>query len=896
MIAIQKPRVEYQENPLGLDIRNPRISWQLRADERDVRQQAYQIQVAAEPEFGVSLWDSGRVESGESLHIELKGLELASRQRYYYRIQIWDQHNRPTEWSQAAWWEMGLLSPEEWSAEWITAPLACLAEDAEQVPLLRTEFHVDRPVARARIYVTSLGLYELELNGTRVGDAYLTPGWTSYSHRLQYQTYDVTEQLVAGNNAAGAWLGNGWYKGNLGWEQRKHIYGSRTALLMQLHLTYEDGTEQIIGTGPQWKILPGPILMSELYHGETYDARLAQHGFSLPGYDDMQWMAAEILPYAKHILLAQENVPVRAVQELAPAALIRTPAGETVLDLGQNMVGWLRFTVDGTAGQEYQLRHFEVLDQAGNVYTDNLRTARQTVTYIAAGGGRESFQPRFTFQGFRYVQLLGFPDPLDLQDFTGVVLHSDMEPTGTFTCASPLLNQLQHNILWGQKGNFVDVPTDCPQRDERLGWTGDAQMFIRTAAYLMNVAPFFSKWLRDLSADQLEDGGVPYVIPHVLDEKSHSSAAWGDAAVICPWTIYQCYGDKRILEQQYSSMQGWVEYIRRQGNEEYLWNTGNHFGDWLGLDAKGDNLVGATDKSYIATAFYAYSVQLMEKTAKVLGRAEDVQYYSQLHGRVKEAFNQVFIPPAGGAGAAGAATQTACVLALMFGLVEGSAKDRTVARLIELLEASNYHLTTGFVGTPYLTLVLAEAGRYDAAYKLLLQTDYPSWLYQITRGATTIWEHWDGIKEDGSFWSKDMNSFNHYAYGAVGDFLYRCVAGIEQSEEGPGYKQFLIQPHPGGGLASAAAGLESMYGMIRSEWTIASGRIELTAVIPPNTSATVLLPDAFLAEVSETGMAAGQPLEQVPGIHSAEQLAQAVKVTLGSGEYRFEYTLSKYGE
>ncbi|KAI7256911.1 glycoside hydrolase family 78 protein [Hortaea werneckii] len=409
-------------------------------------------------------------------------------------------------------------------------------------------------------------------------------------------------------------------------------------------------------------------------------------------------------------------------------------------------------------------------------------------------------------------------------------------------------------------------------------------MFIRTSAFLMNVAPFFSKWLKDLSADQLGNGGVPFVIPHVLGENDHSSAAWGDAAVICPWTIYQCYGDKRILEQQYSSMQGWVEYIRQQGKDEFLWNTGFHFGDWLGLDAKPDSYIGATDRDYIATAFYAYSAQLMEKTAEVLGRTEDAQYYSQLHERIKQAFNREFITPAG---RISVSTQTACVLALMFGLVEGAAKERTVAKLIELLEESKYHLTTGFVGTPYLNLVLAQEGHYDAAYKLLLQTDYPSWLYQVTRGATTIWEHWDGIKEDGSFWSKDMNSFNHYAYGAIGDFLYRCVAGIEQEEDSPGYKQFLIQPHPGGGLTSAAAGLESMYGTIRSEWTIDSGKIELVTVVPPNSSATVHLPDAALAGVLENGL----QLQQVRGIHSAEQLKQSVKITLGSGEYRFHWEM-----
>lgn len=884
MIAVHKLRVEYKDNPLGLDVRCPRISWQLSADERDVMQQAYQLQVAMDQDFGSTVWDSGRMESGQSLHIEMKELQLQPKQRYYYRIRVWDQQNRPTEWSDTAWWETGLLSPEDWEAEWITAPLACLDVQAEQAPLLRRSFHVDRQVTRARMYVTSLGLYEVELNGTRVGEDYLTPGWTSYSTRLQFQTYDITRQLAVGDNAVGAWLGNGWYKGNLAWDNKKHVFGDRTALLMQIHLIYADGVEQIIRTDQEWMVSPGPLLMSEIYHGETYDARLEQTGFSRADYDDHAWIPAEILPYTRYILLAQENVPVKAIEELSPIALLRTPAGETVLDMGQNMVGWMRFTVEGQAGQEFQLRHFEVLDQEGNVYTDNLRAARQTVTYIARGGGRESFQPRFTFQGFRYVQLTGFPENLNLQDFAGIVLHSDMEPTGSFTCSNPLLNQLQHNILWGQKGNFVDVPTDCPQRDERLGWTGDAQMFIRTSAYLMNVAPFFSKWLKDLAADQLDNGGVPFVIPHVLDENSHSSAAWGDAAVICPWTIYQCYGDKRILEQQYSSMQGWVEYIRRQGTDEFLWNTGFHFGDWLGLDAKPDSYIGATDRDYIATAFYAYSVQLMGKTAEVLGRTEDVQYYSQLHTRIKQAFNREFITPAG---RISVATQTACVLALMFGLVEGKAQERTVAKLIELLEESKYHLTTGFVGTPYLNLVLAAAGHYDAAYKLLLQTDYPSWLYQVTLGATTIWEHWDGIKEDGSFWSKDMNSFNHYAYGAIGDFLYRCVAGIEQMEAYPGYKQFLIQPHPGGGLTSAAAGLESMYGEIRSEWTIDSGKIELVTVVPPNTSATVLLPDAALAGVQENG----QELQAVRGIHSAEQLGQSVKITVGSGEYRFGYAL-----
>ncbi|KWX70682.1 glycoside hydrolase family 78 protein [Paenibacillus jilunlii] len=884
MLTVQKLRVEYKENPVGLDVRFPRISWQLLSEERNVLQQSYEIEVSAEADFRRILWSSGRVVSEQSAHVELAELLLRSRERYYYRVRVWDMENRSTEWSETAFWEMGLLAQEEWQAEWISAPLSLLGVEAEQCPLLRGSFHTSAKPLKARMYATALGLYELELNGMRVGDGYLTPGWTSYGQRLQVQTYDITAQIAAGENAVGAWLGNGWYKGNLAWDNRRHIFGSRTALLMQIHLAYEDGSEQIFATGEHWTAAAGPILMSELYHGETYDARLELSGFSQAGYDDSSWSKVELIAHSKEILVAQENVPVKKIEQIKPLKLLKTPAGETVLDMGQNMVGWMQFSLDAPRGRQVELVHFEVLDRDGNVYTENLRGAGQKITYIAKGGGPESYEPRFTFHGFRYVQLTGFGEESSLQDFTGIVLHSDMEHTGSFACSNPLINQLQHNILWGQKGNFVDVPTDCPQRDERLGWTGDAQMFIRTSAYLMNVAPFFTKWLKDLSADQLDNGGVPFVIPNVLGENEHSSAAWGDAAVICPWTLYQCYGDKRILEQQYPSMRGWVEYIRKQGQDEYLWNTGFHFGDWLGLDAKPDSYKGATDTDLIATAFYAYSVQLLQKTADVLGRTEDAQHYSDLHSRIKEAFNREFITPSG---RLSVPTQTACVLALMFGLVEGLAKARTTDKLLKLLEESGHHLTTGFVGTPYLNLVLSEAGHTDAAYKLLLQTDYPSWLYQVTRGATTIWEHWDGIKEDGSFWSKDMNSFNHYAYGAIGDFLYRHVAGIELDEAHPGYKEFVIKPQPGGDLTWTAATLETMYGRIRSEWSITADQMEMSVSVPPNTSATLYLPNASLARVLEGDV----PLERTAGVHSTEQLEHKVKVILGSGDYRFTYKL-----
>ena len=726
------------------------------------------------------------------------------------------------------------------------------------------------------------------MNGRRVGDSCFTPGWTSYKHRLQVQTYDVTELLNEGDNALGAMLGKGWYAGHLGWVHKSGYYGTRTALTLELCIRYEDGREETIRTGDGWKTAGSPILMSELYHGETYDARLELPGWSAAGFDDSGWAAVEIIEQSNDVLIAQENDPVRKLEELKPIALITTPLGETVLDMGQNMVGWLRFSVQGAAGREVAVHHAEVLDQEGNFYTANLRSAKQEIRYVLKGGGKETYEPRFSFQGFRYVRLTGFGDTVSLDDFTGVVLYTDMAATGQFECSDPMINQLQHNIDWGLKGNFLDVPTDCPQRDERLGWTGDAQMFIRTAAYLRNIGPFFTKWCRDLAADQNEEGGVPFVIPQVLDDKSHSSAAWGDAAIICPWTLYLAYGDKRILAEQYGSMQAWVNYIRKQGDNEYLWNTGFHFGDWLGLDAKPDTYVGATDRDLIATAFYAYCVELMGKIADVLGKADDAEAYKVWHARILEAFNREFVTPAG---RLSVPTQTAQVLSLMFGLVDGAAKERAIGKLTELLEESKFHLTTGFVGTPYLNLVLSANGMNDAAYKLLLQQDYPSWLYPITKGATTIWEHWDGIKPDGSFWSADMNSYNHYAYGAIGDWLYRHVAGIDTDEEQAGYKHIRIKPQPGDGLTWADARLESMYGEVRSAWKKQDdGGMTLEAAVPANTTAEIVLPGAELDAVLESGrkLAAGDGGDAA-GIVSAKQVEGGVLVSAGSGEYTFTW-------
>ncbi|MCR2804839.1 glycoside hydrolase family 78 protein [Paenibacillus soyae] len=887
MVQVTDLRCEYRRNPLGIGETHPRISWKLESDERAVRQTAYEIELAADESLGQAVWQSGRVASEQSVLVELAGFEAESRRRYYYRVRVWNQNGEASAWSEIAFFETGMLKGENWEAEWISAPLELLPEESERLPLLRKGFSLKAPVAKARLYATAHGLYELELNGKRVGNDYFAPGWTSYRHTLQTQTYDVSELLQAGDNAIGAWLGNGWYKGYLAWGNKKAHYGDRLGLLLQLRVAYADGSEETIVSDGSWQCAAGPILMSEIYHGETYDAREELSGFSTAGFDAAGWTAAQVAQHDNGRLTPQINEPVRKIETVRPVELITTPAEETVIDFGQNLVGWVRFRVSADAGAEVVIHHAEVLDQEGNFYTDNLRAAKQEIRYTCKGSvGGETFEPRFSFQGFRFIRLTGFPEPIDLSAFEAVVLHSDMEETGRFRCSDPLINQLQSNIRWGLKGNFLDVPTDCPQRDERLGWTGDAQMFIQTAAYLSNVAPFFAKWLGDLASDQREDGGVPFVVPHILDDGSFSSAAWGDAAVICPWTLYVSYGDTRILERQYESMKHWVAYIRAQGEQEYLWNTGFHFGDWLGLDAKSGDYVGATERDLIASAFYAYSTMLLRKTADVLGLEEDAAVYEELGRNVVAAFQEEFVTPAG---RLSASTQTAHVLALMFGLLDETAEKRAAAKLKELLEASKHHLTTGFVGTPYISHVLSRYGMQEDAYTLLMQKDYPSWLYPVTKGATTIWEHWDGIKEDGSFWSRDMNSFNHYAYGAVGDWLYKSVAGIQPDEEAPGYKRMLIAPQPGGGLTWAEGVLETPYGTVRSAWKLKEdGSIEVEVTIPPNTSAEIRLPGASDATAVKES---GEPLRAGGGLLSVAGDGLGIKIEAGSGTYTFVYPI-----
>jgi len=694
-----------------------------------------------------------------------------------------------------------------WTANWIRP----VQDPGDHIPCFEKSFSLSGDAAKALLRITALGVYEALINGSRVGSFILAPGWTAYHSRLQVQTYDVTNLLKQDNRLSVA-VGKGWYRGRIpGWDVKGALLEQRSmpcGLTAVLEITYADGRTEVIATDESWTVSETPIRFSEIYDGEIYDA----------SFQPAKAAAAVCFDGPTHTLIPQEGEEIREQERILPCRMFQTPKGETVIDFGQNLTGYVSVTLNALKGDVVDLSFAEVLDRDGNFYTDNYRSAKAQYHYICTNG-QQTYTPHLTFWGFRYIRVNAFPGKVAPECFTAVVLHSDMKRTGFLSCSNPLLNQLFSNVIWGQKGNFVDVPTDCPQRDERLGWTGDAQVFARTACLNYDAETFFAKWLNDMAADQREDGYVGHVIPDVI-RSPKASAAWGDAAAVCPWEVYQAYGNKELLAKHLDMMRRWVDYITASTTTPGLWTGGEHYADWLGLDAPSGSYKGSTRADFIASAFYAHSCSLVIRAGHALGR--DVSAYEALYENIVTAFRRAYPEYL---------TQTECVLAAHFRL----APDPQAAadQLAAMVKEAGVQLQTGFVGTPYLLHVLSDYGYGKLAYSLLLRTEYPSWLYPVTKGATTIWEHWDGIMQDGGFWSADMNSFNHYAYGSVADWVYGVAAGIRTAEDAPGYERAVIAPHPDDRLDWLGAELHTRRGVIRSFWkkTPEGWRYEITTPV-----------------------------------------------------------------
>ena len=695
------------------------------------------------------------------------------------------------------------------TSSWITV----LQDTGDICPVFRKPFTAEKAIKKAELEITALGVYEAHINGQRVGDFVLAPGWTSYDHRLQVQTYDVTALLQTENDLR-VTVGRGWFRSPMpGWlnsEDKQRRMGQPCGLIASLHICYADGADETILTDETWQWAKSRILFSEIYDGETCDARI----------EPKDWQPVKTLEWSKDILIPQEGEEIRETERVTAKRIFKTPQGDTVVDFGQEVTGYVEITLTAHAGDEVLFDHAEVQDRDGNWYNENYRSAKAQARYICREG-KQTWHPELTFFGFRYIRLLSWPGEAKAENFTAIAVHSDMKRTGWLKSGNAEMNQLFSNIVWGQRGNFLDVPTDCPQRDERLGWTGDAQVFIKTASYMFDTERFFRKWLHDMAADQRASGEVGQVIPDLMPEAA-SSAAWGDAATICPWQVYQTYGDRAVLEDQFESMRRWVDYITGDTMTPFLWTGHEHFEDWLGLDAPSGSYKGSSRADFIAAAFYARSAELTVKAGRVLGK--DVSAYEKLHEGIVSAFRKAFPDYR---------TQTEHVLAAHFGLAEDP--QGTADALADMVKRDGVQLRTGFVGTPYILHVLSDYGHEDLAWSLVLRREYPGWLYPVTRGATTIWEHWDGIREDGSFWSKDMNSFNHYAYGAVADWIFEQAAGIRHAEDRPGFEELIYAPHPDARLGWLQAKLDTRHGTVSALWAYGEDGVRCELETPVRT-------------------------------------------------------------
>jgi alpha-L-rhamnosidase len=1048
-------RCEYRVNPLGIDVTTPRLTWVLDATAAGQHQTAYQVLVADTAEALAqdtgNLWDSGKVDSSETVLIPYAGQPLTSRMQCFWKVRVWDKDGQPSEWSETAHWSMGLLESGDWQAQWIgydapaepqpyvqpqtflkdskwiwgetespaasapsgpmhfrtsfdlpaddkviAAHLYIAADDRAEAylngvhanagqssvgktaqvyefdvhnyvspgknvlgiraenggdaanpagmiatlkftfasgqektvvtneswkaskrgrpkweqtdfddsgwdaavvgaaygegtwgelqaaqalelpppPYLRKAFEAKGDITRATIYASALGIYEMRLNGERVGEYFFTPGWTDYTKRVYYNTFDVTDKVDAGAaNALGAILADGWYSSYLGFrllnnmDRPRGFYGDQPRFCAQLEIEYADGSTDVITTDDTWKATYGPIREADLLMGETRDLRLAMPGWDAAGFDDSQWAAVVAQDSVEPIVEAYPGVPVEHFEELPAQSVTELRPGVFIYDIGQNMAGWVRIKAKGQAGQKVQVRHAEMLEEDGALYTVALRKARAMDTYYLTGEGPEVLEPGFTFHGFRYVEITGLDEPPAKEDVVGIVVNSGIEQTGSFESSEPLLNQLFHNIVWGQKGNYLEVPTDCPQRDERLGWTGDAQFFMPTAAYTSDVGAFFTKWLVDLVQDsQLPDGSWADVAPNV--ELGGGAVAWGDAAIICTYEMYRYYGDSRIIEEHYDELVKGMDFL--EGTSENFIRTKLGYGDWV-------NLGGGAKDEVICTAYFYYLSDLMREMSAVIGKDDMAEKYGTLAANIREAFIKQFVKEDG---SILDSSQTGYALAFTMGLIPEDRFEAAADQFAKTIHDFDGHLATGFIGTPRLLPGLSIAGRRDLAYHLLMNKDFPSWLYPVTLGATTMWERWDGWSPERGFQTPGMNSFNHYAFGAVGEFLYKEVGGIQSAS--PSFKEIVIAPNPGGGLTWANVAYDSIRGEIRSNWKVAGQQMTLEVTVPPNTTAKVYVP-------AESQEAVQAPAEELAKFEAMEQ--GCAVYTVQPGTHTFTTTL-----
>jgi len=1046
-------RCEYQENPLGIQETAPRFSWQFASKQRGKKQTAFHIRVASSPEAlsrpTADVWDTGRIATEQSTQVGYSGKPLIAGRRYYWQVRAWDETKAPGKFSRPAFFEMGLLDPDHWSARWIGLPieapqssfsmegtqwvwypegnpaqsapkgtryfrltvplpagrqpiratfhgsvdnnftlfvngkeagqgsgwqsatpvdilshlrtgnnvLAIAASNADEAggpagltgrlhlqfaagpdalvdvdgnwkafnrelsgwqgatfddkawpaakvlgrngmgpwgatkagggepgpaPLLRKGFRLSKSVRRARAYVTALGVYQLHMNGRRVGNDVLSPGWTDYRKRVQYLTYDVTDIVRKGDNAVGAMVGDGWYAGSLGPDlARNHFGPSPPRLRFQLNVEYADGSSEVVGTDATWRGHAGPIVEADLYAGETYDARREHPGWSAPGFREADWTPVTVYTDQNPTVTAHVGPPIRPMRELPTVGVTEPKPGAFVFDLGQNMVGWARLKARGPAGTRITLRFAETLNTDGTVYRDNLRRARATDTFILSGNGEEVLEPHFTYHGFRYVEVTGYPiapgKTPSRSAITGVVFHSAMEATSRFQCSSELVNRLYRNVIWGQRANLMSVPTDCPQRDERLGWMGDAQLFARTSCWNMDMAGFYTKWMHDIVDAQSAAGGFSDIAPRVVN-LADGAPAWAEAGLVVPWTLYQCYGDRRILERNFDAMCRYVDLLVSE-NPNLLWlkRRNNDFGDWVPAGE-------TTNKDLIASAYLAFDLRLLSDIARAIGDGEASRKYETLAYRSRVAFNERFL---GSDGKYLGDTQTAYAMAFAMDLVPQARKPQVSRRFAEAVERRQSHLATGFIGTAFLLPALTEAGRPDLAYQILLATEYPSWGYMIGNGATTIWELWNSNSE-----GPGMNSRNHFAFGTVAEWIQRYMVGIDTSPDAPGYRQIVIRPRLGEGIKQARGEYDSHLGTIVSDWKMDGDRFHLTVTVPVNATATVYLPQFgnTRAQVREGGVPIwrnGKFVGGREGLISGAAQGDTVVLGIGSGTYTF---------